>query len=707
MNSPLSEIPNIEVILDTLSDSICIVDEGGEIRYVNPSFCDLTGYGGGELIGNSIGSFLLDTSFDLSLRDACRAGLITNRDVILLGKDGRHVRTLMTIQYAPRVGGAPPVFILSIRNALQIKGLNWTPHISAEPLLPLRGGSESLGVRESAEIERIKNQMDSILSAISDIVWSIEKSDFRSRYISPSVEDITGYSAERFYRTKRLWAKIIVKEDRRRVKEFFSNLEGGKAAEIEFRLRASSGDIRWMKVRAIYNQWIGSVDGVSYDITDERKSQEMIRYLAYHDPLTGLPNRLQLQKYLKDFIEKNPEGRMTVFFLDLDNFKTINDSLGHQIGDDLLIKLSERFTELFANRAMIARFGGDEFVILTEHANSKWEISNFATEILDAIRLPVTIQNYSFEISSSIGIAVYPKHGKDVFSMVRHADTAMYYSKERGKNRVAYYREEMEEEIREKLRIESIVRNAIEHGGYIVHYQPIINMKSGKIDGFEALLRIAGQDGQIIYPEKFIPVIENSIDLFDRTGTILMNMCCGAAQKMIRIKPDAILSINISARELQSINIVQKFRDCMDKYGIPPGILKIEITENAVMKNTDIAENLLGHLRQIGVTIAFDDFGTGYSSLQFLAKLPIDTIKIDRSFIMNMHADSRNRDIIIAVIMLGHSMGLDIVAEGIEEESQVEFLRSLQCDKMQGFYFARPVDVAEALRMLEENATYT
>ena len=686
------DLIDVESILDNIKDSIFSIDNSTVIQYANPAFCKLVGYSEDELIGRNIVDLIGDMNiFSVCMTSVQNTGACNNQETVLKHKDGTLVHVVKNVRAVEDRDGVIRNIIVSMRDLTELDRLNKELSDSRERIRLYSQNLEGIVEKRSEEVNELRNRLDSVLNTITDIVWSMDKKDYNFLYVSKSIERISGYSVDDFYNDNRLWNKIVHEDDRRDLLRFFSEItRGSKNNEYEFRVCHVNGRETWLKIRSTYNKKTNSIDGVAYDVTEERTSRATIEFLAYHDPLTQLPNRLSLNEAIEKMIANaSSQKKIGIIFLDLDNFKNINDSLGHEVGDELLVEIGKRLQNEVSH-ALVSRFGGDEFIILAQDVQNLEDVSLLAHEIALLFAEPFLYSGGQFYLASSMGVAMYPDHGRDVHALIKHADTAMYYGKERGRRNIIVYQDFMDIEVRKRLEIEHELQYALNENRFEMYYQPIINAKTDKIAGFEALLRLHHSSGEIITPEGFIDVSINS-GLIGQIGDIVLNDICLFLSKIRKINPDFYIAINISGYEFQRIELLTKIQNALNDYDLPASVLKIEITEDIILKNLDLAEKILKELKKMGIRIAFDDFGTGYSSLEYLARLPIDTIKIDKSFVFNLNKDERSNKIVSAVISLGHSLGIEIVAEGIETETQLAFLKENNCDFYQGFLFWKPL----------------
>lgn len=441
------------------------------------------------------------------------------------------------------------------------------------------------------------------------------------------------------------------------------------------------------------------------DITERKQAEETIRYMAYYDPLTDLPNRTLLNDRLTLALANARRSGDTVamLFLDLDNFKTINDTLGHIVGDQLLQAVAERLRGCLREGDTIARLGGDEFTLLLPRISHVEDAAKTAQKVIDALKEPFDFNGRELHVTTSIGIALYPNDGEDVLTLLKNADTALYRAKEQGRNNYQLYAPAMNSSALERLYLESSMRKALERGEFALHYQPQVNLNTGKIVGMEALVRWQHPEFGLILPAEFIPIAEET-GLILPIGEWVLNTACkrGRAWQDAGYQ-DIRVAVNLSARQFQQRDLIGVVKQALDESGLDPNYLELEITESAIMKDADAAVSILHKLKEIGIKVAIDDFGTGYSSLSYLKRFPIDILKIDQSFVRDITIDPDDAAIAKAIITLAHSLGLTALAEGVENVEQVEFLRSLKCDGVQGYLFSCPVPAEEATELLFED----
>jgi diguanylate cyclase (GGDEF)-like protein len=433
-----------------------------------------------------------------------------------------------------------------------------------------------------------------------------------------------------------------------------------------------------------------------------------LRSLAYYDSLTGLPNRLLLQDRLAEALGDENEARHScaVLFLDLDRFKDSNDTLGHVIADRLLQMVSERLIGCVRGGDTVARVGGDEFVVLLVQPVSTEHVVSVAQRLLRAFDEPFNVAGIAQYMTTSVGIAVAPNDGTDAESLIKHADIAMYKAKERGRNTFALFTPELNVAINARLNQEKSMRKAIEREEFIVHFQPIIDLRTRRLHGVEALARWNHPVLGLLEPETFIPDAEAN-GLIVRIGELILRQACAQAQAWREAGCDQLhLAVNLSARQFHGSSLTSQVRSALAESKFPAALLELEITESAAMSDTAQSIEVMQELRRMGARIALDDFGTGYSSLSYLRRFPVDAVKIDRSFVQGIMRDGDDRTIACAVIGMAHSLGLIVIAEGVETQEQMEFLRSEGAEFGQGFLFSEPRSAQDIGAYLDSGATW-
>lgn len=516
--------------------------------------------------------------------------------------------------------------------------------------------------------------------------------------INPAVTVLTGYSAKELLGmpVSLLAAEQVVNEARQQA--YFSVSEKG-IWQGETLMRHKDGHVFpvSLTITTVLGQ-DGRADcyiNTFSDISERKASEARIHDLAHTDTLTGLPNRMSLYNWLEERLAK--AEIVGAMILDLDNFKIINDTLGHPVGDQLLVEVARRLVSCVAEDGMVARLGGDEFVIVLEHEQASQKMGYMAEQVLQRLAQPYLIEGYELHSSSSIGIGISPRDGSDAHSLLKNVDTAMYEAKSSGKNNFKFFTEKMREEINERLYMENHLRQALLRDEFELHYQPQIEIASGRIIGMEALLRWNHPEWGMVYPDKFIRIAEESNLVIPLGEWVLQEACRQITQWHQQGLGTICISVNISARQLKSRHLFNLIDRLMTTHNIQPGMLELEITESAAMDDPEQTIPRMKKLKNKGVGLAIDDFGTGYSSLSYLKLLPLTRLKIDRSFVKDIETDPNDAAICAATIALARILGLGLVAEGVETEAQLEYLRIQGCDSAQGYYFSKPLPAKDIM----------
>lgn len=475
-----------------------------------------------------------------------------------------------------------------------------------------------------------------------------------------------------------------------------SRLKGFWQGELWIKRKDEESYPAWLVMNAVRNskREITHFIAISLDITQRKASEQQIHYLAHHDVLTGLPNRFACQERLQLSMQqaRRSGNKVGVMFLDLDRFKNINDSLGHHVGDGLLRSVSERMSDSVREGDTISRLGGDEFIIILSDIEDTDEIARLVDQrLIPSIQKPHYIEGAELFVSCSVGIAVFPDDAEEIDELMRHADAAMYQAKKLGRNNAQFYTPELNERATKRLQFETDMRHAIGRNEFELYYQPRISARTGKCLSVECLIRWKHPIDGMIPPAQFIPIAEESGFIIELGEWTIKT----AFQQYAKWKNSALgtipLSINLSAVQLQSDALIHTLRKCLAETKVDPGHIELELTESLLMENVHETIKLLEQVKAMGFTLSIDDFGVGYSSLNYLYRFPIDKLKIDKSFIQNIHNAPSNFAVIKAIIALGHTMGLEVVAEGVEHANDVPLLRNAGCDEYQGYYFARPM----------------
>lgn len=525
-------------------------------------------------------------------------------------------------------------------------------------------------------------------------------------YESPSVERLLGHKPGDLIGTP-LQTHVHPDDAQQVLAAIAESAEKGLSS-VEFRFRERDG--AWRSLEATVNHLVDNPDiaGVvlnSRDITARKRDEATIRHLAYFDALTGLPNRMLFNDRLAQALAhaRRRGGRsVAIMFLDLDRFKTINDTLGHGAGDELLSATARRLSDSLREEDTVARLGGDEFLLLVSGIDTVEDVARVASKILDAFQTPFDIAGHELHVTASIGISLFPMDASDGETLIRNADTALYRAKEQGRNRYQLYAPAMNAIAFRRLMLENSLRRALERDELTLHYQPLVSL-GGQVVGVEALIRWVHPDLGIVSPPDFIPLAEETGLIVPLTRWVMRSACAQMkAWQDAGISPE-IISVNVSPRRFNDSNLPAMVAEVLRTTRLAGEHLCIEITEGVMMDNVEATIATLVQLKALGIKISIDDFGTGYSSLSYLKRLPIDSLKIDQSFVRGLPLDSDDSTIAMLIITMAHNLKLSVVAEGVETEAQMAFLRERNCDVMQGFHFSRPLPGGEAQRFLEAN----
>ncbi|MDR7239554.1 sensor domain-containing protein [Neobacillus drentensis] len=553
---------------------------------------------------------------------------------------------------------------------------------------------------KSAVIHRLydPSNWDKILSEIDICLWSVDAKTMETLQISSACQRILGYSEEDFVQNPYLWMDILHPLDKPDVLGQLSLLDKGQSIRLEYRIRTHDGIDKWIidYIVPIFDELaIGPVrfDRVLMDIDRRKRTEAELTYLAFHDPLTGLPNRREFDEQLHTAILEAKRHRQFVgiLFIDIDRFKDINDSLGHKMGDQLIKIIANRLKNHIRTEDVIARQGGDEFVILLKNLPNGQMIEEMAAKICRVVAEPITLLEHEYRMSVSIGTSIFPDHGQDGEVLMMRADHAMYLAKE-NRTGIQQYQLGMSKSLSRKMLLEQYLHKAIEQNELYLEYQPIFDVFAKKAIGLEALLRWKHPILGSIPPVEFIQIAEES-DLIIKLSNWVLSAVC--SQRRLWLDKDFssfYISINVPARQIHQDDFIESIKRSLEQYNLPPELLKIEITERTAMTNVEKTLKTMRELQEYGVDIILDDFGIGYSSISYLVQYPFSTIKIDKSFIQGLGNKSQ-KSVCRALVAMGRNLGMNVVAEGVEEIDQYHYLCSIGCHKIQGYYFSRPTSV--------------
>jgi diguanylate cyclase (GGDEF)-like protein/PAS domain S-box-containing protein len=516
--------------------------------------------------------------------------------------------------------------------------------------------------------------------------------------INPAFERISGYCPQDLI--GKSCVSMVIPGCWHSTRKYFTFTLRGEPVTYETSIRHQGGRVIQLRVTNIPMRVDGKIVGVygiCKDITEQKRAQEQIHRMAFYDSLTGLPNRSYLNKYMSELVLQDPQRNFSLIFIDLDDFKQMNDTFGHSEGDALLKLVAQCLEEVKRRRDLVVRWAGDEFLILVHDVSSTREVKAFSLSVLEALRKPFTVSGQQFYISASIGISMYPDDGEDAETLLRSGDTALQLAKKQGKNMVEVYKPSFHRMTSRNLQVGNALRTAVANGELNLHYQPKYNPYNGCVTGLEALLRWRSPTLGVIDPNEFIPLAEDT-GMIVPIGQYVLQTACAQVKSWTDAGYGKVhVAVNISVRQIQQPDFVEMVQSVLDRTGLEASRLELEITESLLLR-AEQGLSVLTALRSVGVKISFDDFGTGYSSLRYLQDVPIQAVKIDKSFVDQITTE-RGYAIVAAIIGLAQSLQLTVVAEGVETIQQVEVLKNLKCDEIQGFYYSRPIP-SEQVAML-------
>ena len=593
------------------------------------------------------------------------------------------------------------------------KPLNWT-------MLGHRGKYMLRAGRAFQELNRNKHRLSRTQELAKLGNWDLDLINNTFHCSAQALRLLGAKESEGEVTYKNFFKPVVVQERDKVIEHIESAIRANRPFSINYRIILPDGTQRFIlnSGEIFYNEngVAEEVSGAVQDVTQLKNAEEEIRLLAFYDGLTGLANRILFMDRLDREIaaSKRHERIFALLFLDLDQFKRINDTFGHHVGDLLLKSVSETLQKCIRNtdtaarvvntdsEAFIARLGGDEFILLLSDINAPENASVVARRILQEMPKTHELEGHSVSVTTSIGISTFPTDGENSELLLKHADSAMYHAKETGRNNYQFYKESLNAAVLERFSIEQDLKHAMEREEFVLHYQPLIELSTRKIIGAEALIRWMHPQKGMIPPDKFIPLAEESGLIVEINKWVIQTACKQNKHWRESGFTPIRIAVNLSGYQFTSQNIVQIIRDALEEASLDAKNLEVEITENTLMQNTEDTVRVLEQMRDLKLRIALDDFGTGYSSLSYLTSFPVDTIKIDRSFVMGCGMANNTRIIIKAIVAMGHSLGMKVVAEGIESEDQFELLKEYGVNEGQGFHFSPAVSQGQFTKFLEK-----
>ncbi len=704
-------------IMENAKTMIVVCDPTGSVMVFNKFAQEITGYSLKEVQGKKIDelpAFSKDTDLGKRILESLtRGNSLQNMEKAIISTNGSKINILWNVDTMTDAENKPVNVIamgvdITDRKNTELRLTESYQELEAvhEELvhkeIELKIQYDDLNMHEN-ELRRSEERYRLAVEGVNDGIWDWDGRDGKL-FMSKQSRTIMGLDDSMEYMTIEKWFSVIAKEDQdrfiRSLNKYVTEPQK-KHFQIEYRVGAPKNGVKWVRTRGMAI-WDESgipvrVAGSITDITEQRLTDEKIHQLAYYDAMTGLPNRtLLMDRFIVAAAgAQRKQRRVAVFFLDLDNFKTINDTIGHSFGDQLLQKVGDQLRCTLRRSDTLARLGGDEFIMLQANIKNMEEVSHLAARMLEIFKNPWILDDREFYVTASIGISIYPDDGSDLQELMKNADAAMYRAKESGKNNFQIYTQELNMRIMERMEIENNLRRAAEKDEFVVYYQPMIELATGSVTCVEALIRWANPAIGWVMPDSFIHIAEE-IGLIGKIGEWVLRTACRQLFKWHEAGYENLkVSVNLSARQFQQPDLVSTVREIIEETHINAGWLELEITEGLAMHDLEHTIGILGQLKDMGISISLDDFGKGYSSLNYLKVLPISNLKIDKTFIHGFNSSSNQTKITRALISLAHSMNLSVTAEGVENAAQLGFLLEEGCDMAQGYYFSKPRQASE------------
>lgn len=683
-----------ELILNSAGEGIYGLDRAGLITFINPVAAKMLGWEAEELIGRQVAGFVHSSQPESNpYWTSCPIDIEAKRGII------HHV--------------GEEVFWRKDGTSFLVEYIS-TPILENDELVGTVVTFQDISMRRQAEAalrESEERYTIAVLGAKDGLWdWNLRTNQV---YFSPRWKSMLGWEDSDISNSLDEWFNRIHVEDLTTVKDhLLAHLDGRSPDfESEYRMLHRDGAYRWMLCRGLVvhdsNGKPSRIAGSLADITSRKQTENQLLHDALHDTLTDLPNRTLFMDRLGRAIERSKRNEnylFAVLFLDLDRFKIVNDSLGHVVGNQLLITLAQRLQSCIRTEDTVARLGGDEFVILLEGIEYTSDATRVAERIQAELLHPFDLSGHEMFVTASIGIALSSTGYEQPEDILRDADAAMYRAKALGKSRYEMFDISMHAQAVALLQLETDLRHAIERQEFEIHYQPIIALKSNRLSGFEALVRWRHPQRGLVAPGEFIPAAEET-GLINPIGWWVLEEACRQMvhwQQVFSANPPLLMSVNLSGKQLAQPNVIERVQQILQKTGVNPNSLKLEITESSIMENAEATIAMLQQLKALGIQLSIDDFGTGYSSLSYLYRFPVDTLKIDRSFVNKMDTELEKLELVRTIATLAWNLGMNVVAEGVENQNQLSHLKSLGCEYAQGYLFSRPVDRARMEQLIGE-----
>ncbi len=664
-------------IFENAVEGIFTFTENGIIETINPAALTLFGYEENEIMGMNIGLLIpaLKSINDVKLSNEQSVKQNSHNDISFFGRHKNKALFPIEFTFGKSIYQNERLWMIIVRDITERKRTEESLRVTAKIF---EGSNDAI-----------------VITNIHGNITDVNK----------AFTTITGYKKEEVIGKNPNIMKSI-KQDKAVSRKMTKALleRGSWSGEVFDRRKNGESYPKWLSNYTVKNDHneITHYVTIFTDITSRKEAENKLKQLAHYDTLTGIPNRTHFIERLKWAIDitKRNNKQTALMFLDLDRFKVINDTLGHYAGDLLLIEVARRLEKCVRGMDTVSRLAGDEFTVILTSINTPEEAALVAKKILHALSFPVCLEARNVFISTSIGITTFPVDGKNINQLIKNADTAMYHAKELGRNNYQFFSAFMNQKVLDELEMETNLRNALKNGEFLLHYQPKIDLTTTKIIGVEVLIRWKHPELGFISPARFIPHAEKT-DLIIAVGDwVLYTACKQSMQWQIDGIPPIRISVNLSGMQLKRNDQVENVARILTETGLSPHLLELELTEGVVMENAEATISTLNKFKEMGIKLSIDDFGTGYSSLSYLKRFPIDTLKIDQSFVRDITTNPDDEAIASTIIAMAHSLRLKVIAEGVENKEQLELLHSKGCDEVQGYYFSRPVPEDELKELI-------